>query len=524
MFNKRFFSGKFIFAFLLLVLTIIYYDSVLDKGPLNQHLWRQSDCLSIAQNYADGAEFFKPEMHIQLGDGNTTGYSAGEFPILYYTVGKVWSLFGKSHLLYRVFYLIILFAGLFALFRSFRLLIKSDFWAISLTVLLFTSPVFVVYGVSFLTDVPAFSFVLVAIYFFLLYQTKQLNRFLYLSLGFFTLAGLIKISSLIAFVILLCVLILESFSSKKTLIKRQLFQNKKLAWATFIALPLIIFSWYYYASYFNDLHQFKYTFNDIWPVWNMKTTEFSSLLKNIQNNTSIVFFSRPMLILLAVISIFNLFIIKKVPLFAYLTNLLVISGAILYAILWAPLLGIHDYYFVPFLIVYVASFGTFFWFLKHNTDWLKNKILKGVFTVFILYNFLYCLNVVKLKTLAQEGNFAIVTNEKFIGDMLWVNWQVGAYWNRYAEMGASLDEMGIAKNDLVISLSDDSFNTTLYLLERKGWTNFSQYSTSEEIKNLINKGAKYLFIADTIKSKKEFLSPFLNERIGDFKDVVVYKL
>ena len=96
-------------AFVLIaVLAIIYYDSLLDKGPLNTHLWRQTDCLSMTKNYADGAPFFEPEMHVLYADNETSGKSAGEFPILYYTVGSIWKVTGESFMVYRVFYLLIL--------------------------------------------------------------------------------------------------------------------------------------------------------------------------------------------------------------------------------------------------------------------------------------------------------------------------------------------------------------------------------------------------------------------------------
>ena len=121
------YKNDLLFILLFAVFSISYYDSVLDKGPLSMHIWRQTDCLSLTSNYANGATLFEPEIHFQGSDDLTSGKSAGEFPALYYVVGKIWSLTGESYLAYRLFYLLILFAGSFALFKSLKILLNDAF-------------------------------------------------------------------------------------------------------------------------------------------------------------------------------------------------------------------------------------------------------------------------------------------------------------------------------------------------------------------------------------------------------------
>ena len=55
--KARFFKSDLMFVLLFAVFAAFYYDTVLDKGPLNVHLWRQTDCLSMTENYANGAAF-----------------------------------------------------------------------------------------------------------------------------------------------------------------------------------------------------------------------------------------------------------------------------------------------------------------------------------------------------------------------------------------------------------------------------------------------------------------------------------
>ena len=321
---NKFLKGDRLFFLLFVIFSLAYYHSLLDKGPLNVHLWRQTDCLSLTLNYAKGAPFFQPEMHIQMGDDYTSGKTAGEFPVIYYLVGKLWKIFGQSYFIYRALYLLILFAGTYAFYRSLRIVFGGRFLASMLALLLFTSPVFAYYGVSFMTDVPAFSFVLIALYFLLQYRIKDKAFLFILSMVFFSLAGLIKVSSLIAFLFLFFVLILEIFPVK-TLGDKKLFRHPRYELLGFVAVFVTVFSWYYYAHYYNSIHHFKYTFNNIYPWWIMNDQEVHKLWKDVRNFTSLVFFSRPVLFFLLLTGIYNLFLWKRIPLLAYLSNIVIIG-------------------------------------------------------------------------------------------------------------------------------------------------------------------------------------------------------
>ncbi|HEX7410899.1 MAG TPA: glycosyltransferase family 39 protein [Bacteroidales bacterium] len=512
------------FLFLFIIFAAFYYDSVLNKGPLNVHLWRQTDCLSITRNYSEGASFFKPETNILLADDNTTSLSVAEFPILYYIVGMIWKLFGESYLSYRLFYLLILFAGLFAFYKSLRIILNNNFWATTISLLLFTSPVYVVYGVSFLTDVPAFSFVLIALYFFLQYHRKKAQKLLFISIAFFALAGLIKISSLIAFIFLFAILILESLSIK-SLGKRKLFNCNKYEWTGFISVILVVISWYSYVEYFDALHGFKYSAGSIFPIWNVEKDAIGKLFININNFTSYVFFNRLMLFTLLIIGIINLFLWRRIPVFAYLTNIIIALGGIIYFILWASILGIHDYYFTALLILFVGILIPFIWFIKTNhPDIFNGYPIKIFLVIFLSYNFVYCFVVVKLKTFASQGEFVFVGNQEFVNLMKWTNWDVSTNLNRFESMKPYIREIGIKKEDKVISLPDPSFNISLYFTNQKGWSDYLNYSKSEDIEKLIQKGAKYLFISDPKLLKEEFLAPFLSNKIGDYKGIGIFKL
>ncbi len=515
-----------VFVILFGLLAALFYDygTVLQQPPLSHHTWRQTDCLSLTKNYAEGASFWQPEMHIQLGDQLTSGKSAGEFPIIYYGMGQIWKVFGESYLSYRFVYLFILFFGVFAFYKTLLLVLQNNFWSMSLALLLFTSPVYVYYGISFLTDAPAFSFALIALYFFTQYSIQNKRKLLYFSMAFFALGGLIKVSSLIAFLFLFGILTLETLPFK-LLNGQKLFKHRKREWFAFGMTLIVIFSWYYYASYYNSIHKFKYTFNNIHPIWIMNNEELKVMLNDVGQFTSRIFFSRPLLYLLGALALFNLFLVKKIPLVAYLANIAIVVAGACYFLLWAPLLGIHDYYYVALLVLFPGILIPFAFFLKnHLSNMYRSKITYVVFSGFLIFNVAYCFSIIELKTRAKDKKYTIVGSEKLVEEMKWFHWNSFSNEHRFIRIKPYLNELGITKDKKVIVLPDDSFNRSLYLMDRKGWTNFMNYSSSEEIETLISSGAAYLIIAESSFLEAPFLQPFLTEKIGNFEGIELFKL
>jgi hypothetical protein len=515
--------GDLLFVLLFSILATLYYDSFLTKGPFTNHAWRQTDCLSLAHNYMDGASFLSPQVHNQLGDHLTSGKTAGEFPILYYVVGQIWKVTGESYFVYRIFYLLILFSGIFALFKSLRLLIIDWFWSTTIALLLFTSPVFIIYGVSFLTDIPAFCFVLIAGYFLTAYYFKKSKIFFWFAILFFCLAGLIKISSLIGFIFIFGVFILENLNLK-TLKSSQLFKREKFEWIGFSAVILSILSWYSYASWYNDQHHFLYTFNSIYPLWLIDKKESLELSNEVKNFTSYFFFSRPVLYTLTTLGLINLFQWKKLPLFPYLANVAIIVGCAIYFLLWAPLMGVHDYYYGALLILFVGIVVPFFWVLKSffKTKF-KNKIFKIVGILFLVYNSTYSFGLVKMAMQSKELSLFKISAPHFYGKLEYLNY-ANQRWKRFEDIRPYLKKIGIKKEDKVISLPDNSFNISLYLMNQKGWTGYSGGDQTENIRLRINKGAKYMLISELEILEKENLKPFLSEQIGEFEGIYIFKL
>ena len=108
---QSFFSriSGLIFICLLLVFGYFYdFHKIISLEPQSIHAWRQSDCVSFALNYCmEDRGLLEPSIHF-IG-GNDNGKTVSEFPIVYYTIGKIWRITGQHEFIYRGFVLALFF-------------------------------------------------------------------------------------------------------------------------------------------------------------------------------------------------------------------------------------------------------------------------------------------------------------------------------------------------------------------------------------------------------------------------------
>jgi hypothetical protein len=521
-------NNKNIFVFytvIFLVFSSLYYSDFLNSGPVNNHMWRQTDCLSLTRNYAEGASFFEPEMDLLLAKNFKSGKTAGEFPIIYYTIGKLWKWFGESYLTYRLSYLILLYIGLLYFLKSLIIIFKNPIWALFFTFLMFTAPVLVVYGVSFLTDAPAFCFSLIALYHFIRYTQFHKQKHLVFSMLFFSLVGLLKISNLISFVFIVCIFFIELLKIP-TIDNRFVFKKNITEFSLIASVIVVNFLWYNYAEKYNSIYQFKYTFNSIHPFWLMKSDEIQNLFTDLFNFPLVVFFSKTVLIVSFLAFIINLFLYKKIPLFAYFANIIITIGCIIYFLLWMPLMGVHDYYYIA-LLIWIPStlIPLTYYLINYRPQIFNNKYTFLLMLLFLTYNLTYAYNVVDLRKTQQNGKKLIIGNKHFVDFMKWTNWDFNNKWQKYIDVKENLKQLGVNRNDRFISLNDNSLNTSLFLMNVRGWTNYLNYSKKEDILELIERGkANYLIFEDENLKNAEFLKDFLNQPVGEFNGLFLYKL
>jgi len=107
----------------------------------------------------------------------------------------------------------------------------------------------------------------------------------------------------------------------------------------------------------------------------------------------------------------------------------------------------------------------------------------------------------------------------------WMNEPFQNYHKALTEIEPFFSKLGIEKKDKVISLPDESINTTLYYMNRKGYTSFgSDFSKAEIFYKRISQGAKYLIVNDSTILSSEVIQPFIQEKIGEFENISVYDI
>ena len=257
--------SPWIFIVLFFSISVIYnYQHILFYPPQSLHQWRQCDCLSITLNYyQNNAPFFEPAVNNLGWDG--TGKTVSDFPLVYFIVGKLWKIFGQQESIYRMIVLLFFFSGLFALFKIFEDRLKDSVLALTGSLLMFTSPTLVYYANNFLMNIPALSLAMIGLLFFFRFVQTSSNKHLLLFCLFYSLAGLLKISSLLSFMAILGLFALELLGIKP-IRDRKIF-NRPIQQSLFLLGVLVIqMAWILFAVQYNKQNNAGYFLVGIIPL------------------------------------------------------------------------------------------------------------------------------------------------------------------------------------------------------------------------------------------------------------------
>ncbi len=397
--SKKYYHPKiagFIFVSVFTILFFIYdFDDILLMRPQSIHQWRQCDCLSFTQTYyKDGNNFFEPKV-LYLGTDNT-GKTATEFPIIYYTIAQIWKIFGKHEFIYRAFVLILSFFGLFSLFKMSEDILKDSFLALWISFILFSSPMLVYYANNFLMNVPAFSIALVALYYFYLFYKYSVNKYLYISVLFYSLAGLIKIPALTSFVAIIGLLLFEQLKILKT--EKKIFFDLKRQFPALLLVIILVGSWYLYAAYYNEQYNSGMFLIGILPIWMDDLARIKHIIDNIQI-LWIDSYQSSIIQVVAIIMYLFIIILKKYnQKHLWLISIFLSFGFISFIILWFDVFDNHDYYLINQLIFMISIFITFFFALKqYNLKIFNSTIFRFTLFILLIINIIHCKKVIKLR-------------------------------------------------------------------------------------------------------------------------------
>lgn len=508
-----------LFVILLLTVSSFYkYEEIVFKKPQSIHKWRQSDCASIALNYyQNGMHFFHPETNNLTSDGGNTGKCCtSEVPILYYSVACFYKIFGHHDYIYRILNTFIFFTGLFFLFRLLHYVLKDIFWAISITLLFFTSPVLVFYGNNFLTNSSALAFSIIAWYFFIRFLFESKQKWFYIAIICFFIAAAFKVTALFSVVAITGIYILELFNLGKFNEGIKLFNQPKHFIFPLLSIFILIGAWIVYANNYNKQHDCSYFSTTIFPIWSLEKSEIKEIAIHIKDMWLDQYFHKSVLLFIICSFIFIIFSFKKNCKFLLYCILFILFEEIAYVLFEFWTFSDHDYYTIEMYILPILILISAFDILKRHYSKIVNSLIsKIVFSVFLIFNIYY----------AQAK-----MDERY-----------NSWMNDYPQnkdlysITPYLRQIGLTPNDTIISIPDGS-HASLYLMNQKGWTEYvdahfnkgipTPYNhDSIGIQNSINKGAKYLIINGIEElHKKPYLQSYCKNIIGHYNNILIFQL
>jgi hypothetical protein len=505
------YHSRFSVAYMLILiigLSLFYnYQEILFLRPQSIHQWRQCYGLSFTMNYyQDNNPLLQPALHFLGRDG--TGKTAGEFPILYYFIAKLWKIFGYHEYIYRLVIMIIFFSGLILLMKTIEGILGDSFLAIVFSLLLFTTPVLAYYANNFVPNIASLGFVFIAWYFFWLFYKNRKSVFLWISLMIFALAGLIKVTAIISPVSIAAVFFLEvigvRFIKDDKLFKRPLIQ-----WIPFVIAFGLIFSWYYYANLYNRQYNSDLLAVGILPFWKLSKEQWPMHLEGIRWQIHWSYFHKSLKWFLLILCALTLIGFRKADKLLILITLFIFLGMIGFILLFFIMLFQHDYYVIDLYIFLPFIFLTFMCILKkHYPAVFRSAIIKFLI-VFLLF--------------VNAGFTERKISERYSPET-WMNENYIKNIKRFENIVPYLRSIGIEPKDKVLCLPDESPVVSLYFMNQKGWTYYGTHFDSTRIRWDINAGADFLVIyVDSVYNIPQ-IKPFLKNKIGEINDISFYDI
>jgi len=503
---------------------IMGYNQIASKGPMSQHSYRQGDSYAFALNYYyEHNNFFEPSVLCVIED--LGGKTVSEFPGLYYLTAQIWKFTGVTPFVLRLLDLIILFLGLFYLYKLSYEILKDHFWASLVSLLMFSSPLLGYYGFNFMPNIPALGFALIATYFYYKYHTSSKVQFLILSTILFSLGGLLKISSLFAFLAINAVFFLQNVQRIK--------QNRKailLQLGSFIFVLAMVFSWYSFSKYYNSKNLEGLFQNGIIPIWNLSSEQIQGILNKVFTNTIIYFFNPFALMAWGGLFITSMVLWKKTNKTLLLMTSILFVGFIMFVLLFFEGMDYHEYFLIDITIIIPAITITFLTTLKgFSINLFNSKLVKSFSLILMLLSLNY--NMVMTRTHYNPYDKMVTQNiplpNRVQNEWKWFYNEKENHIRKYDGIIPYIRGLGINFQDKIISIPDESPNRSLTLLNQKGFTDFHYSLNYQGVKiteRKIELGAKYMIVEGAENLLREDVAPFTKNQIGEYNGIKIFKL
>jgi len=500
------------------------YNEVASKGPFSQHIYRQSDSYAYALNYYyEKNNFFEPSILFVAEEKG--GQTVSEFPILYYFTAKIWNFTGVTPFISRFINFLILCIGLFYLYKLAFEFLEDHFWSIIVSLSLAASPLIGYYAFNFLPNIPALGFALIASFYFFKYLKSEHSQYLIFASIFFTIAGLIKISSLFAFLALNAMYFILNFRQFKTNPKAVI---KQLA-SIFFVLG-ILFSWFLFTKSYNAKHLGGIFNQSILPIWNLSSTQIQSILNVMYDNTLIYLFNPYAMCLFLALFIISIRYWKMVNKQLLVVTSLLLIGVFMFIILFFGGMDYHEYFLIDITIAIPFIILTFLVFIKNISNrYYKHTYIKTSAAVLLLFllNYNAILTGMRINPNRSIVQKNIPQDKKILEYWKFRYWDWEVHQKKYEGIVPYIRGLGIKFEDKVISIPDATPNVSLTLLQQKGFTDYhysANYQGEIQTMRKIVLGAKYLIIEGDENLKRNDVAPYLKNKIGEYNGILIYRL
>lgn len=517
-----------ILLFVFLIQMVCYnYQTVLTIYPKTVHAWRQADCLNFTLNYYNNrASFFEPRVNniSNFGDSKT----ASDFPLVQYTVAQIWKVFGKSIMLFKLINLGFLLLGLVYLFKLAYYWTKDYFLSIITSAFVFTSPVLVNYGPSFINEIQSFGLGLAGFYYAIKWIDEKKKKQFYAIILLFLFAGLAKVSIFFVYGIALILIARDFIKNYKTCNKQQ--KSRWFVNLFLLLIPIVISaSWSKYAAYYNSLH-YNLFLVGIVPIWGINEEQKRNILMKIVDESLPQMFNLSFLLLISVFSL--CFLIIRIKAFFSETYLILLSSILLflaYTILFFQNLGVHDYYYIMLLAIVsiilclgIRNINQFY------PEIFYNKLIR-IFLVALIVVFTYQTSVktwIRTNYRTDSYSKSLFFDKAQIDFYKFLLWEDGARYGTLEEIKDSLNNYHITKNDTVLVLGDVTSTRALSIIDRVGYTGFNTLylDVPKFIEEKKKHGLKFLFVLNPDLLSDEKLKPYLQDEIFHRNSTSIYKL
>lgn len=495
-------SARFTQAIFLLALAYYSHDlrlhHLLFERPVGIHQWRQCDGASLAlMFYQEGNSLFEPQIHNQLGG---VGKAGGEFPVLYFFTSGLYHLFGPHEFMLRLVHFSCFLLGLMMFLHFSSGMFQWRFLAVIPSMLLLASPTLMFYALNFLPDTPAFGLSLAGSALFLGFLKDNKPIKWWASLAFFALAGLIKISMLLPWFAFMGIMFLNRFFA---LVEQGLNWRKLIQSAVVVLLPSLC--WYLYIAHYNEVNNGAYFTTKVTPFWLIPDSEFQTITDRLFNDwMRLVFhhwFGN------AIVGALLLFVVlhKRIDAFLKWSTVLMILGGLVYVPMFYIAFADHDYYFITLFIPIL---------------FLLTSVASALFSVLKTVPLRIALTVA-LATLVWKTSGDAVRKYKKTYSGWYRDWDLS---DSFHDLEGFLESHGIGYDRKVFVSHDFSPNRSLYLMNRKGWTQLTGIYNADDLDRAIAQGAAYAIVPDTSFYSVMFLHDNIRDTIGYHHEIGVYSI